>query len=319
MLLIGSNALVMQGLLLEPKDTDFICTEEECLIYSEINELTFQKYIEGEKAIATGGSGHKYEFYFYEHGELNNSNPWYLLWLSASDHITNRKIINTVYGSLRIEYPSVQWLLAQKYTHRFKDSVHFEKTMRSIHYLENLGYSKVSHELLDKAEKLFLIRHPNLNVSAKEFFKESDGFYKYNHDDIHQAIVQGGNYSGIPAYKKIVKGEVQCCMDTFDKLSNGDKLACAVEEVMVLAIERGIIPYKEDIEKNTVVHPQQLLKAVEISLRKVCTRITSGRFRLYCWNNYYNILSVLKHRCFGYYNNFAVELLSGNVRKFKEE
>lgn len=324
MLVIGSSALqvIETSLVNPPKDIDFICTQDEALILSEVSDLSFSVFNK-TKAVAKSKNKTIYEFYFYDPEDVVTdtslvTNPWHLLYLSAQKHICFSKVMkinNSLSdGTITFQYPSIQWLLAQKYTHRFKDSVHFDKTRDLILKLENLGYEKVQHCYFSRIQELFLTKHPKLNVSADEFFKESDGFYKLNHDCIHDSIVHPES----PAYKMIITGEVKCNMRLFKQLSFKDQIRCAVEEVAVLAIERMIVPkYGTNVElyPNNAHLTEAYAKAYNIALHKVCTRITSGIFREFCWVHFDEILLEFDMK---YLYNFMEAMKTGRVKKFKE-
>ena len=59
------------------------------------------------------------------------------------------------------------------------------------------------------------------------------------------------------------------------------QMNCVLEEAMVLALERSIIPR----DKLFAATQTELDEAMDISLRKICTRITSGYFREFAWRN----------------------------------
>jgi hypothetical protein len=72
-----------------------------------------------------------------------------------------------------------------------------------------------------------------------------------------------------------------------------------------LTLERGLIP------NNFETDPK---KTFEIALKKVCTSITSGWFREWCWNNYNFILENYNEE---FVDKFKVALEAGRIGNFK--
>jgi hypothetical protein len=192
-----------------------------------------------------------------------------------------------------------------KMSHRFlKNSPHFHKTMKDIQLMKEAGAEIEDWDFYDIREKeTYNYGHPALNVKKDEFFKD-ESFYVYEHDDIHSAV-KIGEY---PAYKDILSDnqEVKCSLTKWMNLSDQQKLNCALEECYVLSLERGLIPndFKTD-PKNTF----------DIALMKVCTSITSGWFREWCYDNYH----LIKESYNGdYIVKFKNALQLNLIRNFKE-
>lgn len=292
MLVIGSLALFSFGVVGSYNDTDVICTKDEYLSLVQPNELVIK---ETDTKIVTN-DGCMYHEYNIIPAELDPDNPYSIL---------HEVCCSKVFRGVRFATPEA--CLAIKYCHRFKDSKHFDKTRNDIKKLEALGIKRQEHELFTLVEKLFLRKPVSLAVKADEFFRKEDKFYKYKHDDIHAAIV----YPEEPAYKKILKGEVQCSKELFDSLNLDDKLACAIEETFVLLLERSVIP-----NSTTALTQTKLEKLFDLSLRKVCTRITSGYFREFCWDNQEIIKAVAYPKLMMYYSNWLQALNFNRVSLF---
>ena len=307
MLLIGSHALKhnLDHLVDVPNDFDFICDEEECFDYIRDNRLAIKR-VDQYKCVAKSRSGVHYEFSFPVDGTA---------YKILKEIAYNGNISETMFHAAhKIDVPTSEFLHALKLCHRYKDHVHFLKTMKTIRMLRSQSIGVLYDERFAEVEKKFTTKPFSLNKKADEFFRESDGFYVVQHDDIHRGIVGDGN---TPAYELIVSGEVQCDMNRFFSLSREDQLKCAIEECFVLAIERAVLPkYGVDIPalSSLLVDTGLLFRSYLTSVQKVCTRVTSGRFREFCWENYIDILAGFD---LDYYRNFIKAVKAGNVRPFK--
>lgn len=197
-------------------------------------------------------------------------------------------------------------LLMLKLSHRYKkNSPHFLKTMRDIQFLRSKG-AEVTEDLqpiLKRREKeTYSYSHPKLNQGKKTFFTETDKFYKYEHDDIHVAVAVGSS----PAYTAFAKQgqEVLSSKKLWDRASSLTKTYAGVEEAYVLAIERSLVPHPG------VLSPKQ---AFDKALEKVCTSITSGWFREFCWENYDRIQQRYNE---SFYYKFLAALERGEIREY---
>ena len=205
-------------------------------------------------------------------------------------------------------YPSINALYALKMSHRFlRNSPHFLKTMQHIHLMRGYGsqISEYYSEWYKKREKeTYDYGHPDLTVKKQDFFQE-ETFYKYDHDHCHEAI----KLSEVPAYTRILMEgfDVKCSKEKFDALSYEHKMYCALEESYVLALERMIIP-------NDFIPSPKL--AFRLALMKVCTSITSGWFRDWCYENYYAIDALYNGI---YVDKFKSALDAGKVRPFSHD
>lgn len=201
-------------------------------------------------------------------------------------------------------HPEIQLLL--KLSHRYKkNSPHFLKTMRDIQFLRSKGVvlSEELTALLKRREKeTYTYAHPKLNQNKQQFFKESDSFYKYEHDDIHAAVAVEES----PAYTKFSEDgeEVHVSRSKWNSLPLRTKLLAGLEESYVLAIERSLVPH------TGVLTPKQ---AFDKALEKVCTSITSGWFREFCWENYDKIQELYDE---SYVDRFNYALVNGQIREF---
>lgn len=301
MLLIGSAALRhYTDDMREPVDYDYICTHEEfedqIEFFKALGKLKAVYPLSGSSMVAKLTDGSIYEFS--------------LAWPGTS----NADILeyNDRYNSGR-SYASRDVLLMIKLSHRYKkNSVHFLKTMRDIQLLREMGANvnkkKLKAILRKREEETYTYAHPSLMQNKRQFFQEVDSFYVYEHDDIHIAVAVGD----APAYTKFSRDGQEVAVDKakWDTLDLRDKLLAGLEESYVLAIERSLVPHP-----NVLTTDEAFLKALE----KVCTSITSGWFRQFCWENYDNIVSLHRETedtLGNYYLRFKAALADGKIRKF---
>jgi hypothetical protein len=189
-----------------------------------------------------------------------------------------------------------------KMSHRYlKNSPHFLKTMEDIWHLRLAANAKIVDEDFFKAraKETYNYGHPILKATRDEFFK--DDFYIYDHDSIHRAVA----VEDVPAYTRyMVEGEqVLTCMDKFAKLPLQTRLYGVLEESYVLALERAIIP-----------HNANPTSAFKMALSKVCTSITSGKFRDFAWEHYYQVLKLYDA---DFVDKFNAALNAGKILPFR--
>lgn len=169
-----------------------------------------------------------------------------------------------------------------KMSHRYlKNSPHFLKTMEDIWLLRLAHDAKIVDNDFFKAreKETYNYGHPVLKATRDEFFK--DDFYVYDHDSIHRAVA----VDDVPAYTRyMVDGEqVMTSREKFDALPKIVRLNGVLEEAYVLALERAIVPHN--------ANPNSAFK---MAMSKVCTSITSGWFREFAWENYYQVMCLFK-------------------------
>lgn len=279
MLLIGSHAWDSGR---KPMDYDYICSYQEYEQWIKDHKSQLKSYypVSSDRMVAFTKDNMPYEFEIaWDEG-------------SSADKLLQ----------IGENTASIDTLLLLKMSHRFKkNSPHFKKTMKDIHRLRELG-AKIKHpDILKLREKeTYTNAHPKLNQSKEGFFDASVE-YKYDHDSIHEAV----KIDQEPAYtnfKDPVK-EVWCSKRLFDNCPERVKLNAVIEESCVLAIERSMVPFG-------TLTPRQ---AFEMALEKVCTSITSGWFREYSWEHYYQALDNYPE---DYYDKFLKALDKGIVKLF---
>lgn len=305
MLLIGSKALWSFGeQYLCPKvkrsfDTDIICTYDEFLycknkIISKENILSDNLYNKGKSIITRTKDKGIFEF------ELAWPNS---LGAELIQIVKNNNLSQKI-GDFDVAKPEVIFTL--KKSHRYlKNSPHFMKTMLDYRHLRDKCGLNVPACLTDwferREKETYSYKHPKLDVSKKNFFKDDGVPYIYDHDTIHEAM----KHLDKPAYEyyKTAGEDVRCSKDLFFACSEEIRLYGVLEEAYVLALERSQIP------APGVWSPK---KSFKYALMKVCTSICSGWFRSYAYINYFNVLKLYDDH---YVKRFWNAVESGIVRK----
>ncbi len=218
-------------------------------------------------------------------------------------------------GNDVIKFASFETLYLLKMSHRYlKNSPHFLKTMNDIHLMRLLRDGKkieINEEILKLREKeTYDYSLPNLKTNKDSFFKKDESFYVYDHDSIHEAV----KIDEVPAYTRFMKDEAEVFTDKekFFKLPYYQRLSAVIEESMVLALERSLIPSNFKTSKD---------KAFKMALEKVCTSITSGYFREFAWETYNDSLRVFNSdsKYLDYDLRFLEALGKGEIKPFKKD
>ena len=283
MIFIGSLALNYHNLTNRiPRDIDIMGT------YSEI-----QQYIEALPGIKTMAMPISTTKYLFKKGQTYIEAE--IAWPGS-----------TVEEFLSIETntcASIDGLYTLKMSHRFlKNNPHFQKTMDDIHLLRKAG-AKIPDRLLQfykrRVKDTYNYKHPKLNVDKSEFFTTPGITYVYDHDSIHEAVKIGER----PAYSyfKHDTSEVFCDETMFNALDIGTRLNSVLEESYVLSIERSQVP------NPGILTPKE---SFDLALEKVCTSITSGWWRDFAWEHYYQAKAKYNEN---YMEKFQNGLDSGTV------
>lgn len=211
-------------------------------------------------------------------------------------------------GTFMTYFPSLNALYMLKMTHRYlKNSPHFKKTMADILLMRSKGatITKYWKKWYKKREKeTYDYGHPKLNVTKKEFFSDDNITYVYDHDSIHEAV----KHLDCPAYDKFKPDttEVLTSMDLFFKMPRTWQLLATLEESYVLSLERAIVPFNITDELGRK-------QAFDTALMKVCTSITSGRFREFSWENYHAVQAMYDQE---YVERFWTAVTDGRVTPY---
>lgn len=215
------------------------------------------------------------------------------IWGPNGPATTSTQIMDERYGRPFAEptaYASPEVLLMLKLSHRYlKDSPHFWKTMKDIWTLrESVGGANNDTELIEllklREDETYDYAHPNLDRSKDDFFADDSITYYWDHDSAHLAVAVEDE----PAYVQYLKpgSAVAVSMNTFDSLPMRTRINGVVEEAGVLALERSLIPFwleSGDVEGARAAE----FDAFRMALMKVCSSITSGRFREFAWEHAY--------------------------------
>ena len=149
----------------------------------------------------------------------------------------------------------------------------YHKFLKSHFRMEHWDLMKAREKItLQNAKQ----RHPSLMMTNDRFLNHDYVTKKYDHDWLHEQVA----FYERPLYERLKYEDkfhlAWCEQELFEQLSHQEKLECVVEEVMVIALERFLIP---GIEKVPGV-------AFQKSLRKVCTTLCSGWFRDFAIDNW---------------------------------
>jgi hypothetical protein len=202
--------------------------------------------------------------------------------------------------------PSLNCLYMLKMSHRYlKNSPHFEKTRQDIKLMRQHGafIPESAYEFYNQRMKdTYNYSHPKLNKSKDEFFTDNVP-YIYDHDSIHVAI----KHLDKPAYMyfKVDEAEVQCSKNKFEASDENIKLLSVVEESMVLAIERSLVPYTGSMTPR---------EAFDYALFKCCTSISSGWWREFAYENYDAVRQLYLD---DYFQRFSNALLDGRIKPYQ--
>lgn len=286
MIIVGSRALALRYPTIldrKPVDFDFICSINEANAWVNKYESSIcptKTYEVKNKLIIEGSINCEFEIIKENH----SSNLF-------NDFVINDKqTINTDFGLV----PHIDLLFLLKSSHKYlKDSPHFWKTAIDYHKIKDYG-GKIRDEhkeLLALREKeTYDYAHPKLNQSKKDFFSDDNINYQYDHDEIHECV----KHLDKPAYKYYMANDAEVMWDKNKFLScpREIQLYGVLEESYVLALERSLIPHPG------VLTPKQ---AFAFSLSKVCTSITSGKFREFAYENIFDVFKMYNE---DYYSKF---------------
>jgi hypothetical protein len=276
-LLTGSRALrYWQGTSYESNsnssDWDFIASE------ADLNKIGLS--FEGKSAVSYDNN-----IEFINRDSLNNNKFVGDSNTEASYKVDDKEIF-------RFVVCTPQELYIQKRSHVWRPI----KFMRHISELQKIkellgsDITSLDHPILKERIKLtkeqFKDRVPSLNKTNEEFF---DDFVDkvFDHDSLHRIVA----YYAEPIYERLKRNPelAKCERDLWDELSHEDKIRCVQEEAYVIALERFIIP------KLVLDKPQMPGRiAFSAAQEKICTTLTSGWFRDFAIDNWWEIRTTQK-------------------------
>ena len=132
----------------------------------------------------------------------------------------------------------------------------WDKHMWDIQWLKEKG-CKLIPELFEQLYQYWNKVHgknkrSNLEMSGEDFFNNAIKF-PIEHDLLHELLIRYEYFENQekPTYNKILIGEVDVCMDKFQKLTEKEKFNIVFEEICCMAIERypKNMYYKAQYEK----------------------------------------------------------------------
>lgn len=173
-------------------------------------------------------------------------------------------------------------LLTLKVSHAHWD-VKWKKTMYDIHFLRNIKKLQINHEAYDRLFAVWSVIHGekkvHMNKSMDEFFDDNVK-RKYDHDKLHELIAFGRR----PMHELIRTNEktVLCSEELFSALSYEMQLRTALEEILVVAIERSNLSRESSW---SVVR-----SAVSNAHFRLVTSMTTGWFARFLILNHYQLL-----------------------------
>lgn len=298
--LLGSKALNYHNFTREPKDIDLLGSYEDISSYVEkINNKDFGKIKSIHPSIKGKHLILNFELKNIE-AEIISKNKHSELLFQLIKEDKNTQIIDGMY------VPSINILYLLKMSHRYlKNSPHFLKTMKDIHYLRSIGADIQENHFgffTMREKETYNYSHPKLNKDKKSFFIDNVD-YKYDHDTIHLSMKNLEQ----PAYMyfKPPNSQVWCSKEMWDNCSEEIKLFAVLEETNVLAMERSQVLFEN-------VKPE---KSFNTALSKVCTSITSGWFREYAWENYDKVKSLYQTN---YVEKFWKDVENGLIKSIEK-
>ncbi len=217
---------------------------------------------------------------------------------------------HTVGGKAVLSYdfytiPSLDMLFTIKCSHRYlKDSPHFHKTRRDYEILKKLCRIVEPEWFKRREAETYCYSKPKLNQSKQGFFSGDQVKYLYDHDTLHEAVKLGDR----PAYLafKPVDRPVMVSRAMWDMLPYEVQLYSVLEEAYVLALERSQIPHGDKISPRG---------SFDIALMKVCTSITSGWWRAFAYENFYEAEKMYSDE---YVAKFQAALAAGVIKPFAQ-
>jgi hypothetical protein len=166
--------------------------------------------------------------------------------------------------------PNVLFTLKVSHAHW---AVKWDKTISDISFLQRRGCTLLP-DLYNKLVPVWSEIHGrskvHMNKPVSEFFNDAV-IRKYSHEHLHELVSFGDR----PLHERIRKdlSTALCSKELFNALSEEEQLQCALEEIIVTAIER----------KNLVHSDQNSTKSLAMSAahRKLCTSMSTGWFSLF--------------------------------------
>jgi len=208
-----------------------------------------------------------------------------------------------------MRYASLETLYTIKVSHAEFD-IHWNKTMHDIKLIQKFKPDiEVDEELFENLYAHWLVVHKNnkdkinLRQTNEEFFNDRVK-RKYVHDDLHKAVALYGE----PMYLQLKPNDPNSAFiskEEFYKLEDHKKLALALEEIYVTALERFLIP--KDMKYYSA-------PAFYHATKQLVTSMTKGWFPQYIIRNWSTILTEFQKDTKAYVKMFKEAEISGRIR-----
>lgn len=204
----------------------------------------------------------------------------------GEDFISGDSILEAY--EFKTDHVSLDELLTVKLSHSFwvvTDLLSWSKHVKDIHVLRRQG-AVVKEDLYSLAyshwEGVFGPKSVKLDQTREDFFNNSVDRY-YVHDSIHASVALGGS----PGFEKILRddSEVAVSRAKFEALDETVKARLVFEEVMVLSLERDLIP----LAHSSGVEPDReaIYRSYSKQLRLLITQYSKGWFPRWVVENYH--------------------------------
>lgn len=172
-------------------------------------------------------------------------------------------------------------LLTLKLAHAYWN-IHHAKTLFDIHFLQQRGavVNEELHSALVAVWKQVHGKSPtNLNKTMADFFNDAV-VRTFDHEWVHEQIA----FSDRPHHERLRPDMslVWCDKRRFDDFTDEERLETALEEIMVTAIERFNLTPESKLP--------QIMRAMTVSHRKLCTTMASGWFARYNIEHHHEML-----------------------------
>lgn len=198
-------------------------------------------------------------------------------WHSAADVLIN--------ASTNKVFLDANLLFTLKVSHAEWD-VKWDKTLFDIEFFKRKGCSlnlPIYQELFQVWTSVHGKKRVNLNQGLDVFFTSAVK-RKYDHEWLHEHLA----FYNRPLHEAIRTDHtsVWCSEYLFNNLSLDDKLKCALEEIMVIAVERHNLTSKSQ--------KSDISTAMNKAHKQLVTTMTTGWFALFLILNRYELLFGLK-------------------------
>ncbi len=193
-------------------------------------------------------------------------------------------------------HDQAQWLIDRNIDSTFMDkdllytlkvshahwNIHWDKTMVDIAFLQQRGCTldeEAYSSLIVTWKQIHGSKKVNLNKPNDEFFADVVTRI-FDHESLHSLVA----FNGTPMNERIRPDLTRawCDIELFNALSAEEKAQTALEEILVVAIERGKL--------TTASKLSDLLKAVKRSHFLLCTTMATGWFARYLIENHFNLI-----------------------------